>query len=699
MNAHDFPHEMKRPINLALESDFALGEALVRPSSREVIRGDRRAALEPRVMQVLVALARRPGHVVSRDELIAVCWSGRIVGEDAINRCIGQLRKLAQTLGEEALAIDTVARVGYRLKAAAAADAPLAAVPKARGRGFAWPALSLALAAGVQLGGLGGWMALAPHPWTVTSARMLIATPLIERHPSISPDGVMIAYSAGPDLLTREIFLRAVAGGEPIRLTDEPGDHISPSWSPDGGRIAYVIARPGQPCEIMVTPAPAGAPREVGRCQTDERSQVIWARSGETLFFVDRPSPRASDRIVSLNLATGQRADVTRPPASAVGDHAIGLSPDGRRMSFERTLTDLESPLVIRDLATGRERVIEKGVDLSPGGWTADSRDVLLAGRADGDNVIWAYPASGGRPTHLMSGPLQMGRVATGPKGLVAVEVNTEVFNLATPPALSGEEPRILDPSKAVDGAPAFGPDGTLAMVALKSGESGIWIRRPGGMMRELIHVPAGVYVDGPSFSPDGSKLAFPTGAGGRFSIRVVSIDGADVASAPFQGSQISVPTWSADGSAVIFAGRDDHGWRLWRAPLDHPDRLTALAGPGWLSVRARGAELYGVRDDAPGVWRIDGAAPRRITDLPRPAFASQWTLIGDEIAYVDDPFGDPPRIIARPIKGGRTKVIAAAPRYAFDDGFAVDPTSGTIVYDAARSDDTDIELLRIDRG
>lgn len=703
MNGPDFASGSQKPVNLAQELDFSLGAARVRPSSREVVLGERREMLEPRVMQVLVALARRPGQVVSRDELIAQCWAGRIVGEDAINRCIGQLRKHAQALGEAALTIDTVPRVGYRLKPAAAAEPAPDAEPApppaaARRAGFAWPTLALALAAGLVLGGAGGWMALRPQGWTVTSAQMLIASPLVERHPAISPDGAMIAYSAGSNLLSREIFLRAIAGGEPIRLTDEPGDHISPSWSPDGGRIAYVVVTPGQPCRIMVIPAPAGSPREVGRCQTNERSQVIWARSGETLFFVDRPSPDASDRIVSLDLATGERADVTRPPAASLGDHAIGLSPDGRRMSFERTLTDLESPLVIRDLASGRERVIAKSAELSPGGWTPDSRDVLLAGRVDQDNSVWAYPADGGRPIHLLSGPLQMGRVATGPKGLVAVEVNTEVFNLATPPQRPGDEAQILDPSKAVDGAPAFGSDGTLAMVVLKGGESGIWIRRPGQSLRELIHLPAGAYVDGPSFSPDGSKLAFPTGSDGRFSIRVVSIDGANLASAPFWGSQISVPTWSADGSAVIFAGRDAKGWRLWRAALDHPDRLVPVAGPGWMSVQAKGGALYGVRADTPGVWRIDGV-PRRITDLPRPAFSSQWTVIGDQIAYVDDPFGDPPHIVSQPIAGGPAKVIASAPRYAFDDSFAVDPTSGAIVYAAARSDDTDIELLHIKRG
>jgi DNA-binding winged helix-turn-helix (wHTH) protein len=72
-------------------------------------------------MQVLVALARADGGVVSQSELIDTCWSGRIVGEDAIYRCIVRLRALAATL-EGAFCIETIARVGYRLLSARACE-------------------------------------------------------------------------------------------------------------------------------------------------------------------------------------------------------------------------------------------------------------------------------------------------------------------------------------------------------------------------------------------------------------------------------------------------------------------------------------------------------------------------------------------------------------------------------------------------
>ena len=99
-------------IDLARARPFRLGDLEVDPPRRRVSTGE---TLEPRVMQVLVALARANGAVVSRDELIRTCWDGRIVGEDSITRVVGALRRLAEERGGGAFRIETVPKVGYRL--------------------------------------------------------------------------------------------------------------------------------------------------------------------------------------------------------------------------------------------------------------------------------------------------------------------------------------------------------------------------------------------------------------------------------------------------------------------------------------------------------------------------------------------------------------------------------------------------------
>ena len=148
------PPRASRPVNLARENDFRLGGLLIRPSLRQVSAGARRQIIEPRVMQVLVALARMDGQVVSRDELIEACWGGRIVGEDAINRCIGRLRRLAETFGDS-FEIDTVARVGYRLNEAAAGEPSPGLGPSANAwslrSALVFAAAALAIAAGAAL--------------------------------------------------------------------------------------------------------------------------------------------------------------------------------------------------------------------------------------------------------------------------------------------------------------------------------------------------------------------------------------------------------------------------------------------------------------------------------------------------------------------------------------------------------------------
>jgi TolB-like protein len=102
-------------VDLAREPDFTLGQARVRPSAYEVEVSGETIRLQPRVMQVLVALTRAEGAIVSRDLLVQSCWGGLAVGEDAINRCIQRLRRLSETGAPGAFRIETLPRIGYRL--------------------------------------------------------------------------------------------------------------------------------------------------------------------------------------------------------------------------------------------------------------------------------------------------------------------------------------------------------------------------------------------------------------------------------------------------------------------------------------------------------------------------------------------------------------------------------------------------------
>jgi TolB-like protein/DNA-binding winged helix-turn-helix (wHTH) protein/Tfp pilus assembly protein PilF len=111
---------------------FRVGDWLVQPTVGCVTRDGRSVKLEPKVMDLLVCLARRPGRVLSREELEEAVWSGTVVGYDALTSAIIKLRKAFGDDSRHPWLIETVSKRGYRLIAPVAdADADAASSPVA----------------------------------------------------------------------------------------------------------------------------------------------------------------------------------------------------------------------------------------------------------------------------------------------------------------------------------------------------------------------------------------------------------------------------------------------------------------------------------------------------------------------------------------------------------------------------------------
>ena len=82
---------------------------------RELRRGSEVIAVEPQVFDLLVFLAENPDRVVTKDDLIAAVWGGRIVSDSTLTSRINAARKAVQDTGEEQRVIRTIARKGIRL--------------------------------------------------------------------------------------------------------------------------------------------------------------------------------------------------------------------------------------------------------------------------------------------------------------------------------------------------------------------------------------------------------------------------------------------------------------------------------------------------------------------------------------------------------------------------------------------------------
>jgi len=81
---------------------------------RELRRGSERIAVEPQVFDLLVYLVQNCDRVVSKDDLIASVWRGRIVSDSTLTSRINAVRKAVGDSGEDQKLIRTVARKGLR---------------------------------------------------------------------------------------------------------------------------------------------------------------------------------------------------------------------------------------------------------------------------------------------------------------------------------------------------------------------------------------------------------------------------------------------------------------------------------------------------------------------------------------------------------------------------------------------------------
>ena len=131
---------------------FRVGAATVDPVSRDAKWPGGEERLQPQTLKVLITLFSRKGEVVTRDELVQLCWDGRIVGDDVINRSISLLRHFAEQAG--GFEIETVPRTGYRL---IEADSSAGVMPKRR-----WIAVGAALTLAVVALAVWAWLDRRP---------------------------------------------------------------------------------------------------------------------------------------------------------------------------------------------------------------------------------------------------------------------------------------------------------------------------------------------------------------------------------------------------------------------------------------------------------------------------------------------------------------------------------------------------------
>lgn len=150
------------PADQPLERGFQLAGLTIDPLEGVVTGPGGRERLDPKVMDVLVMLAQHTGHVVLREHLLSRLWPNTIVTDDALSRCIYELRRqLSLAGGDERYKamLQTVPKRGYRLNVGIT---PVPRTPEVRSSARRkWPVA--ALAAAVLIAAAAAWWLILGH--------------------------------------------------------------------------------------------------------------------------------------------------------------------------------------------------------------------------------------------------------------------------------------------------------------------------------------------------------------------------------------------------------------------------------------------------------------------------------------------------------------------------------------------------------
>ncbi|HLA62790.1 MAG TPA: winged helix-turn-helix domain-containing protein, partial [Rhodothermales bacterium] len=643
---------------------FVVAGWLVDPRANELSRGGRTHRLEPKVMDVLVALAEQPGEPVTREQLLERVWPGVFVSESALSRCVSQLRKLFDDDPHEPRVIETLSKVGYRLvapvhpafggdsqgldgAAPGVGDVALSVAPGLAASTAVAPVRSnrrtvLLAVAGVALALIVGLaLGLRGRPPASATITPLTTTRGTETDAAPSPDGSRVAYvgvaetGSAPDL-----FVQVLGASTALPLTRTGAAEWSPAWSPDARQIAFLV------CVERAAPDERGcAIRTVSALGGDERVRVSrgvariggldWSPDGRTLAYAAReataPGAQRRASLWLLDVETGRTRRLTTAPVGTPGDGQPRFSPDGRTIAFRRDVGGGLPDLYLVDTEGGTPRPLTRDRRTLAGHtWTADGRAVVFSSDRNGLFQLWRVSSSGGAPELVRGVPTRDpgGPVTAAGDRLVFEEweFETDVWR-----AVPGADPAPVVTSTWRDAYPHAVADGRLAFASDRSGSWEVWTARPDGTApARLTHFDGSAALH-PRWSPDGTRIAFEVRDAGRAAVYVVGADGGEPRAVTPRGMDAVVPRWSRDGRSLYVASRGTDRWEVWRVALAGGAPVQVTRQGGYAMEELPDGRLVYSKYGERGLYvrALAGGPERLLYPGLAPADATNWWVDG----------------------------------------------------------------------
>lgn len=214
-------------------------------------------------------------------------------------------------------------------------------------------------------------------------ARMLLESRFPLLSPVWSPNGQRVAYVSFEADNKPAIYIQDIATGRRQQMTNFRGLNGAPAWSPDGQKLAMALSKDGNPEIYVMNVLTRQLTRVTNHFAIDH--EPTWSADGASLFFTSDRGGKP--QIYQVHLATMQQERVTFD-----GDYNARprMSPDGKSLIMLNKRPGTTHHIAAQDIKTGNLRILsETNLDESPT-IAPNGAMLMYATRSGGKGVLAA---------------------------------------------------------------------------------------------------------------------------------------------------------------------------------------------------------------------------------------------------------------------------------------------------------------------
>ena len=225
--------------------------------------------------------------------------------------------------------------------------------------------------------------------------------------PSWSPDGRRLAYVSF-ESQKPVVYVHSLSDAQRIAVANFRGSNSAPAWSPDGRSLAVALTRDGLSQIYLISATGDGAPVRLTTSSGID-TEPVFSPDGRFIYFT---SDRGGAPQIYRMPASG--GDVSRITFGSPYNVSPRVSPDGRMLAYI-SRRDVGLVLVVRDLANGSERVLSDGGREESPSFAPNSRWVMYATRSAGRDSLMAVSIDGRTKQRLSSDAADIREPTWGP--------------------------------------------------------------------------------------------------------------------------------------------------------------------------------------------------------------------------------------------------------------------------------------------